>query len=128
MQQPVDRQPKLAPTSHPSADGSVIVGGSVSAKGPEAFRWTSNTGMLGLGDLGYTGVPFGSGASAVSRDGSAVVGNSRSFGGAGSFWEGFWWTTDGGMVALARLPVFIAYLSFALTGSILAGLGYGLLA
>ena len=30
--------------------------------------------------------------------------------------------------ALARLPVFIAYLSFALTGSILAGLAYGLVA
>ena len=30
--------------------------------------------------------------------------------------------------ALARLPVFIAYLSFALTGSVLAGLAYGLVA
>ena len=29
--------------------------------------------------------------------------------------------------ALARLPVFIAYLTFALTGSIMAGLAYGLM-
>ena len=34
-----------------SADGSVVVGGSFSASGREAFRWTASTGMVGLGDL-----------------------------------------------------------------------------
>jgi probable HAF family extracellular repeat protein len=34
-----------------SADGSVIVGPSDSASGYEAFRWTSDGGMVGLGDL-----------------------------------------------------------------------------
>jgi probable HAF family extracellular repeat protein len=34
-----------------SADGSVVVGQGLSASGSEAFRWTSGTGMVGLGDL-----------------------------------------------------------------------------
>ena len=33
-----------------SSDGSVVVGGSSSTSGTEAFRWTSS-GMVGLGDL-----------------------------------------------------------------------------
>ena len=34
-----------------SADGSVVVGTSVSASGFEAFRWTQAGGMVGLGFL-----------------------------------------------------------------------------
>src|SRR3989338_1056297 len=34
-----------------SADGSVVVGGGVSASGGEAFRWTSGGGMAALGGL-----------------------------------------------------------------------------
>jgi probable HAF family extracellular repeat protein len=34
-----------------SADGSVVVGRGASASGNEASRWTSGTGMVGLGDL-----------------------------------------------------------------------------
>ena len=34
-----------------SADGSVIAGFGGTDLGPEAFRWTQNTGMVGLGDL-----------------------------------------------------------------------------
>ena len=34
-----------------SADGLVVVGGSSSANGGEAFRWTQAGGMVGLGDL-----------------------------------------------------------------------------
>ena len=34
-----------------SADGSVVVGSGVSAKSQEAFRWTQQTGMVGLGVL-----------------------------------------------------------------------------
>ena len=39
-----------------SADGSVVVGESLSANGLEAFRWSASTGMVGLGTLG--GVPW----------------------------------------------------------------------
>src|ERR1044071_5839052 len=51
-----------------SADGSVVVGTGYNANSqPEAFRWTSGTGMVALGMLtnGY-----GSWASAVSADGA----------------------------------------------------------
>lgn len=58
-----------------SADGSVIVGRSVSASGTEAFRW-ENSVMTGLGDL--PGGDFFSHAHAVSADGSVIVGRSVS--------------------------------------------------
>ena len=34
-----------------SADGTVVVGRSISVNGFEAFRWTQTDGMVGLGDL-----------------------------------------------------------------------------
>jgi len=82
-----------------SADGSVIVGGSASGRdpqesNPEAFRWTVETGMVGLGDL--PGGEFNSGALAVSCDGRVIAGQGRSDRGV----EVFRWTADEGMVAL----------------------------
>ena len=55
-----------------SADGAVVVGFGMTASAQEAFRWTSEDGMVGLGDL-----PNGfnrSVAYSVSADGSVVVG------------------------------------------------------
>jgi len=60
-----------------SADGSTVVGNSRSAasgKHREAFRWTSASGMVGLGNL--LGYRFSSGAYDVSADGLTVVGYS----------------------------------------------------
>jgi probable HAF family extracellular repeat protein len=62
-----------------NADGTVIVGGSVSENSDpedayEAFRWTAATGMIALGDL-PTGA-YSSEARGVSADGSVVVGSS----------------------------------------------------
>jgi probable HAF family extracellular repeat protein len=59
-----------------SANGSVLVGWSRSTNTTflEAFRWTSPTGMVGLGFLAGDRV---SGAHAVSSDGSIIVGSSR---------------------------------------------------
>ena len=62
-----------------SADGSVVVGNSDSTLGREAFRWTSDSGMVGLGYLSETvgyGSPY-SVASSVSADGSVIVGGSK---------------------------------------------------
>ena len=86
-----------------SADGSVIVGtsGSVfsgTVLDDEAFRWTSGTGMTGLGDL-EGGDPFSEGAD-VSADGSIVVGLSESALGI----EAYRWTSQGGMTGLGDLP------------------------
>jgi probable HAF family extracellular repeat protein len=55
-----------------NADGSVVVGQSLSASGDEAFLWTESGGMQGLGDL--SGGPFASSAAGVSDDGLVVVG------------------------------------------------------
>jgi probable HAF family extracellular repeat protein len=76
-----------------SADGSVVVGGA----GTEAFRWTSAGGRVGLGDL-----PGGdqlSQATAVSVDGSVVVGYSYSSSGL----EAFRWTYSEGIIGLGKL-------------------------
>jgi probable HAF family extracellular repeat protein len=86
-----------------SADGSVIVGRSSSALAPntfgEAFRWTAETGMIGLGVLGDDGF-VQSMALAVSADGGVVVGTTSTDLGD----EVFRWTEAGGMVALGDLP------------------------
>lgn len=84
-----------------SADGSVVVGQSSSASGTEAFRWTSNGGMVGLGYLpGSAPGDFSSQALGVSADGSVIVGESTSAFGH----EAFRWTSGGGMVSLGDLP------------------------
>lgn len=87
-----------------SADGSVVVGQSISGVTPsgsyigEAFRWTSGTGMVGLGDL--PGASFESYSSAASADGSVIVG--RGVTAMGS--EAFRWTSGGGMVGIGDVP------------------------
>ncbi len=76
-----------------SGDGSVIVGTGSSESDFEAFRWTKETGMVGLGAL-----PGGisSFAAGVSADGAVVVGTSRS----PSRGDAVRWTTGGGISSL----------------------------
>ncbi len=68
-----------------SADGRVVVGESESDSpfdgpnkpsptGREAFRWTRDGGMVGLGDLPSSAANIASSATAVSADGSTVLG------------------------------------------------------
>jgi probable HAF family extracellular repeat protein len=96
-----------------SADGSVVVGRS----SDQAFRWTSNGGMVGLGDL--PGGSFDGGAIGVSADGSVVVGRSSS----NSFTEAFRWTSGGGMVGLGILPGWAGSLASCVSadGSVVVG-------
>ena len=86
-----------------------IVGSSVSANGPEAFRWTEATGMIPLGDL--DGGTFSSIASGVSSDGNVIVGVGHSSSGE----EGIVWTPDGGLVSIS------SYLTNAGLGDAIAG-------
>ena len=84
-----------------SADGSTVVGmarSSQSGMMMEAFVWSSQDGMLGLGDFPQN--QFHSYATAVSADGSVVVGSGRSVHGV----EAFRWTATSGMVGLGDLP------------------------
>ena len=81
-----------------SADGSVIVGSS-SGTGTQAFRWTQETGMIGLGTL-----PDGSrnsSARGVSADGSVIVGQCN--GEAG--FEAFIWDVTHGMRSVRQVLV-----------------------
>jgi probable HAF family extracellular repeat protein len=83
-----------------SGDGSVVVGSSsYSVLGyTQAFRWTSDGGMVGLGDL--PGAALWSNAFGVSADGSVIVG----WGASASGFEAFRWTSEGGMVGLGYWP------------------------
>lgn len=96
------------PGSNVSSTGYAVANLGVAAAGrsssvnsggsSEAFRWTLQTGMLGLGSLG--GAPFQSFANGISADGSVVAGGSISPNGG----EAFRWTAKGGMEALGDLP------------------------
>jgi probable HAF family extracellular repeat protein len=84
-----------------SADGSVVVGWSTAdGYGREAFRWTSDGGIVGLGHL--PGGSIRSEAKGVSADGSVIVGWGSVSDSLSR--EAFRWTAGGGMVALGFLP------------------------
>lgn len=84
-----------------SADGNVVVGtseiGTLTDAFGQAFRWTPQTGMQGLGFL-RPGSSY-SKAYGVSQDGTAIVGYSRSAG-IGERTEAYVWRQETGMVAL----------------------------
>lgn len=92
-----------------STDGSVVVGyGSTvvsnnsgvqtGGHSEEVFRWTSETGMVGLGVLSaHEALTARSRAFGVSSDGSVIAGVSVS---ATSVQEAFRWTSGTGMVGL----------------------------
>ncbi len=81
-----------------SPDGLVVVGGGRPSNGHEAFRWTANMGMVGLGDL-PGGIVSDSIAIATSGDGTVVVGA----GGTQRGFEAIRWTATDGMVGLGYL-------------------------
>ena len=103
-----------------SADGSVVVGGSYSPSGFEAFTYSETTGMVGRGDL--AGGDFHSYFRGVSADGRVAVGFSYSaFGG-----EAVRWTQDTGMVGLGSLAGGQFYgdaLAVSGDGSVVVGVG-----
>lgn len=80
-----------------SADGTVIAGRRNGVSGSEAFRWTLETGVTGLGD--FPGGGFYSEAHGVSADGLTIVG--QGFTAAGS--EAFIWQEGTGLVGLGDL-------------------------
>jgi probable HAF family extracellular repeat protein len=113
-----------------AADGSVVVGqGNLSVVSGvvlgEAFRWTMEAGMVGLGDL-----PGGTGNSVayqVSADGSVVVGAGNR-GSSSPTGEAFRWTIEDGMVGLGDLPggdLSSVALGVSADGSIVVGHGDG---
>jgi len=105
-----------------SADGSVVVGISIDTTylDPynlgEAYRWTRDGGMVGLGKVpNYDDL---SAAEGVSDDGSVVVGYSACCNGV--LYQAFRWTSEGGMVGLGNLPDSHAY-DVSADGSVVVG-------
>lgn len=82
-----------------SNDGNIIVGYSGSLSNGRAFRWTSNSGSVGLGNLSGGTVSVARG---VSGDGNIVVGYDG-LGSFGSTTRAFVWTSQTNMVQLAPL-------------------------
>ena len=81
-----------------SADALIVVGDSHSTLGiTEAFRWTNDGGMIGLGNMpgGISSTAFD-----VSVDGSVVVGRGTSASGD----QAFRWTNDGGIYGAHAQP------------------------
>ena len=83
-----------------SDDTSTVVGHAFGYSG--AFRWTASTGVVRLGDFPGAGDTFDSWPSAVSADGSLVVGEVATWlpdPGGGQWWPGgaFPWDADHGM-------------------------------
>jgi probable HAF family extracellular repeat protein len=102
-----------------SADGKVVFGSGEGPYADEAFRWTLQGGMEGLGFL-----PGGdaSMALAVSADGNVVVGYSTTKAGR----EAFRWTQADGMVGLGDLsggPIGSIAHGVSADGSIVVGAG-----
>jgi uncharacterized membrane protein len=60
-----------------SADGSVVVGIGNDAGGDRAFRWTADGGLQHLDGIGGSSF-IASGATAVSADGTVIVGKAKS--------------------------------------------------
>jgi probable HAF family extracellular repeat protein len=112
-----------------NADGSVVVGQATrtDARGWEAYRWTAATGVIGLGDLNGDPEFQSSTATAVTPDGSVVVGFSDA---EGFFDEAFRWTAATGMVGLGALstPWGIGgsqALAVSADGSVVVGWSFG---
>ena len=83
-----------------SADGNVVIGfsaGELAAS--QAFRWTSEEGMVGLGYFPEGG--FSSIAMAASADGSRIAGRHAD----NSGYEAFLWTAEAGMERVMDLLV-----------------------
>lgn len=84
-----------------SGDGSVVVGRAVSADSGEAFRWTEDEGIVGLGFLKLE-KPL-SAATSTSDDGSVIVGLAVSTE-SNPNTEPFVWTAEEGMFGLGDFP------------------------
>jgi probable HAF family extracellular repeat protein len=111
-----------------SNDGRVVVGQAHSAEGLEAFRWTAQTGIVGLGD--DPNGDFGSSAVDVSGDGSVVVGSVTT--GAVQQNMAYRWTEATGFQLLGVLSDSITNnfshaLGVSQDGSIISGYSRGLL-
>jgi probable HAF family extracellular repeat protein len=107
-----------------SADGSVVVGSSMSESGAHAFIWTGNTGMVSLGNLPDSSFKQ-SWADNISADGKVIVGYGDPVGSGWDTYRGFIWTDKGGMREMGSLNSSTRSMAFNVSGdgSIVVGDG-----
>lgn len=87
-----------------SRDGAAVAGNTTNGLGqPRAFRWTTLGGLQDLGTLGGASSNVGSNKSALSLDGSVVVGASEINFATPTVFHAFRWTAGGGMQDLGTL-------------------------
>ncbi|MFO0898513.1 MAG: PEP-CTERM sorting domain-containing protein [Pirellulales bacterium] len=86
-------------------NGAAIVGSSESPNGQEAFLWTAETGMRGLGDL--PGGLFNSGICGMTPDAETLVGFANSERG----WEAVRWTQSAGFTVLGEPATVATHIS-----------------
>lgn len=114
-----------------SADGSVVVGTGVSATNFAGYKWTPGTGGVSLGKINAT---WRGAATAVSDDGSVIVGFERPFPGPATFGIGLIWVDGQGPFNLNtyltnlgfNIPAgttFALPLAISADGNTIAGLG-----
>jgi probable HAF family extracellular repeat protein len=106
-----------------SADGNIIVGWAATndidprtGVGVEAFRWTANTGMVGLGHFPGEVRSY---ANDISANGSVIVGESY-FDYYTTPNKGFRWTQETGMVEIPRpngFPTNYSFVPSAVSGN-----------
>jgi len=107
-----------------SADGSVVAGTSLSPipdTGTVAWRYTAQTGPVGLGFFSDAGFPS-SRTGAISADGTVIVGGSSRASGS----EAFRWTAGAGLVGLGDLAggeFFSESLAVSADGATVVGFG-----
>jgi uncharacterized protein (TIGR02145 family) len=107
-----------------NADGSVVVGSSMSDSGAQAFIWTESTGMVSLGNLSDNSF-LQSWANSISADGKVIVGYGDPVGSGWDTYKGFIWTSEGGMREMGSLNNSARFMSFRISGdgSIVVGDG-----
>lgn len=116
-----------------SADGTWVIGSGSGDNGFNAWRWSEDTGFENIGTTG--GFSNRGASTAISADGSVIVGFYRPFPGPATFGQGFIWTEETGLVNLntfvASQGVDTAGITLALPlaisadGRTIAGLGSG---
>lgn len=98
-----------------NADGSVVVGSSMSDSGAQAFIWTESTGMVSLGNLSDNSF-LQSWANSISADGKVIVGYGDPIGSGWDTYKGFIWTQTDGMTEIGSLDTSSRFMAFSVSG------------
>jgi len=111
-----------------SADGSVIVGDSTSdlsafSSSPEAFIWTAESGMVGLGVEVNEVIQRETSAKVVSPNGEIIAGESMYIPEGLPVWQVFRWAAETGVVSVMSEGYDLEVSGMSTDGSVIVGTG-----